>query len=189
MATISLDRQLRQLKQEFRNVEEKIVRAATASAINKVTTQARTQASRNIARTYGLPASAVKKSLYVSPRANFRSITAAIKAEGVNLPLIVFSARQTRAGVTVRVKGGRQLVRSAFIATMKSGHRGVFGRGRYGQQGFTPGKARLPITELVGVGVPTAFKNAQVLAAMRALIDEKFPTIMRAEIAFRLSRV
>lgn len=188
MATINLRQQVAQLKREFRDVEEKIVLQATAAAINKVAMQARTQASRSIARRYSLPTGAIRKSLTISRRANRLQLVAYLKAEGVNLPLIVFKARQTRAGVTVKVGSQRTLVKSAFIATMKSGHRGVFGRGRYGTGGFRPDRKRLPITELVGVGVPTAFKHVEIQTALRDLIESKFPDIMRHEMRFRVAR-
>lgn len=47
--------------------------------------------------------------------------------------------RQTKKGVSVAInKGKRSFIESAFVATMKSGHRGVFVR---------KGKGRLPIVE------------------------------------------
>lgn len=186
---INLRDQVARLRREFRDVDDKIVRQAAASALNRVAMQARTQASRTIARRYGLPTGAIRKSLVISGRANRLQLTAYLKAEGVNLPLIVFKARQTRQGVTVKVGSRRTLVKSAFIATMKSGHRGVYSRGRYAPSGFAPSNKRLPITELVGVGVPTAFRNVEVQSALRALIEEKFPDVMRREVVFRASRV
>ena len=66
----------------------------------------------------------------------------ALRVSGDPVPLIAYPHRQTRRGVTVEVnRGKRTLVRHAFIASMKSGHEGVFRR---------LGKSRLPIKELLG---------------------------------------
>lgn len=66
------------------------------------------------------------------------------------IPLVEYAGRQTRLGVTVEVKKGRKLIRHAFIATMKSGHRGIFVR---------RGKARLPIKELFGPAIVDLVTN------------------------------
>lgn len=80
----------------------------------------------------------------------------AVRFSGEPVPLIAFPHRATKAprlgkrrqgpvdqgGVVVEVnRGKRTLVRGAFIATMKSGHEGIFRR---------VGKGRLPIKELLG---------------------------------------
>jgi hypothetical protein len=66
----------------------------------------------------------------------------AVDVSGAPVPLIAYPARQTRKGVSVEVnRGKRTLVKGAFVATMASGHKGVFRR---------VGKARLPIHELLG---------------------------------------
>lgn len=66
----------------------------------------------------------------------------ALDVSGKPVPLVAYPHRQTRKGVSVEVnRGKRTLVKGAFVATMKSGHKGVFRR---------RGKARLPIEELRG---------------------------------------
>ena len=66
----------------------------------------------------------------------------ALDVSGTPVPLVAYPARQTRKGVSVEVnRGKRTLVKHSFIATMKSGHKGVFRR---------RGTARLPIEELRG---------------------------------------
>lgn len=69
-------------------------------------------------------------------------MTWAVNVSGEAVPLVAYPARQTKKGVSVEVnRGKRTLVKGSFIATMKSGHKGVFRR---------TGKARLPIHELRG---------------------------------------
>lgn len=59
---------------------------------------------------------------------------ARLHARGAAIPLIKFGARGPEpsggrgSGVTARLQGGRVRFRHAFIARMKSGHRGVFQR-------------------------------------------------------------
>lgn len=66
----------------------------------------------------------------------------ALDVGGAPVPLVAYPARQTRKGVSVEVnRGKRTLLKGSFIATMASGHKGVFRR---------TGKARLPIHELLG---------------------------------------
>jgi len=61
---------------------------------------------------------------------------------GRRIALTAFPHRQTAKGVSVEVnRGKRTLIKGAFLATMKSGHRGVYVR---------EGTARLPIRELLG---------------------------------------
>lgn len=66
----------------------------------------------------------------------------ALDVSGEPVPLVAYPHRQTKKGVSVEVnRGKRTLVKGSFVATMKSGHEGVFRR---------RGNARLPIDELRG---------------------------------------
>lgn len=66
----------------------------------------------------------------------------AIDVRGKPVPLSKYPHRQTKKGVSVTVnRGKRTLIKSAFVATMRSGHKGVFIR---------RGARRLPIDELFG---------------------------------------
>jgi hypothetical protein len=90
----------------------------------------------------------------------------AVKASGDPVPLIAYPARQTRKGVSVEVnRGKRTLIKGAFIATMKNGHRGVFQR---------KGKARLPIRELLGSRPVDALLHAGEADAVAARGGESF---------------
>ena len=66
----------------------------------------------------------------------------AVDVSGEPVPLVAYPHRQTAKGVSVEVnRGKRTLLKGAFVATMRSGHEGVFRR---------RGKGRLPIDELRG---------------------------------------
>jgi hypothetical protein len=65
-----------------------------------------------------------------------------LAVKGKRVPLTAYPHRQGKRGVSVEVnRGKRTMIASAFVATMKSGHKGVFVRST---------KARLPIRELFG---------------------------------------
>jgi hypothetical protein len=69
-------------------------------------------------------------------------MTWAVDVSGEPVPLAAYPHRQTQRGVAVEVnKGKRTLIKGSFVASMKSGHAGVFRR---------RGNARLPIDELLG---------------------------------------
>lgn len=73
---------------------------------------------------------------------DINSMAWSLKVSGQPVPLIAYPHRQTKKGVSVEVnRGKRTIVAHSFMATMKSGHLGIFIR---------KGKARLPIRELRG---------------------------------------
>jgi hypothetical protein len=68
--------------------------------------------------------------------------TWSLDVSGEPVPLVAYPYRQTKKGVSVQInRGKRSLIKGSFVASMKSGHLGVFVR---------KGKARLPIKELRG---------------------------------------
>jgi hypothetical protein len=74
-------------------------------------------------------------------RVEIRALTWKMRISGKAIPLGKFLHQRGPLGVSVAVNrgGGRKLIRGAFVATMKSGRKGIFLR---------RGKARLPIDEL-----------------------------------------
>ena len=177
------------------------VKTATFRAINKVATSGRASASKEIRSTgYGIKAAAVKKAISIS-KATKADLNAIVRAKGRPIPLIAYGARKTQAGVSVNVLHGRKIIRGAFIATMPSGHRGVFvrvdsaagralgGSNRKGAH-ITRGRYRsqdrhgLPIDELFGPSIPAAFKSTAVMDAVTATMRQRFPTVLRQELRF-----
>ncbi len=155
---------------------------AIVRALNKTADQARTAASQEVrAAGYEIKASAIKKSFSIQ-RANAGRLVVTLKSTGQPIALVNYSARQNKGGVSVNVKTGRQTLSHAFIATMRNGHKGVFVR--------TGGKGakRLPIKELYGPSIPTALGNDVVEKAIMKKIREKYPQILRHEIAFLASK-
>ena len=90
------------------------------------------------------------------------------------IPLIRWNARQVGRGVSYRLKGGRGRHPNAFIAAMRSGHRGVFVRGT------TRG---LPIKELFGPSLGHVFQKYRPEGEAR--VEEVFRTTLDHELVVR----
>lgn len=152
--------------------QQKGYKRASVRALNKTATQGRNQSSRTIRKTLNVKAGAAKKLLSVK-RANTTTMTSAVRATYKKIPLIKFNGVKElkRGGVSVKVRKDRppMRLRSAFIATMPSGHRGVFyrkGPKRVRKSGRWKGQLRQPIYEAHGPTVQQVF-------------GEKLPTIVK----------
>ena len=163
---------------------------ATMRALNEVADQAKVAASRQIRDVgYKLKISAIKKGITVK-RATTANLKAAMIAQGRPIPLIEYSANELKGkGVSVSVLNGRKLIKGAFIATMPSGHRGVFVREENAKHKkmMTRGKPSwhaLGIRELFGPSIPDGLANKEVAAAFERFVDQAFPAILDREFSF-----
>lgn len=167
---------------------------ALVRALNKMAEQVLVAGSREVRKAgYNLKAADIKRAMRVK-RASQGNLTATVIASGRPLPIIQYGARQTAKGVTVNVLSGRKLIPGAFIATMPTGHTGVFVRKPGGKHVKVKraGKAswhQLPIRELFGPAIPDALANAGVRDAVQELIRVKFPSILEHEHAWLAKRV
>jgi hypothetical protein len=131
--------------------------AGTSRAINQTLVETQGFMTTAIADSTGLPP------LYVGPLLGLKrasagtlqgEVNATGKAAAKLIPVIQLQARQVGrgpnvpGGVTFRFAGVGKTLPNAFIATMRSGHRGVFSR---------TGKRRLPIVEEKGPSLRTIF--------------------------------
>lgn len=196
MISVDIRSDVARLTRNLEAFEREAIPKALSRSLNRTAEQARTQASREIRTHYYVSARAISRAIKII-RAREREPTAAVEGTGPPLPLVAFGARPTKRGVSVAVKRGhRKLIRGAFIARMKSGHLGVFGRGEYVGGKFIPRLKRLrrggndlPITELKTIGVPVAMRSRAVLRAVEAKIRQVFPSILERELRFYISRL
>ncbi len=152
-------------------------------ALNRGIDSARTAMVREIATDTGLKSKDVRDALSLQ-HANFETPEARLGARLKRLPLIAFGARGPEPsrgkgrGVSYRLgTGGRGRVENAFIATMRSGHRGVFKR---------TGKKRLPIQELFGPSLGHVFGKYRAVGRARA--EEVFMTNLTHDLDRALGR-
>lgn len=174
---------------EFTQAARDMQQQAAARALNKMADQAKTAAAREVRSAgYNLKASVIKAQMRVK-RATPGQLTASVVASGRPIPLIQYGARQTGRGVSVSVQKGRKVIAGAFIATMRSGHVGVYVRESGGKHVKVKkgGKAswhELPIRQLFGPSVPDALANKAVQDALQTLVAEKLPRLIEHEHAW-----
>lgn len=169
------------------------VKPAVARALNKTGTTGRAQASRSIqAAGYNMKAGDIKAAITLPRRASQDDLNIELRARGKAIPLIQFGARATKRGVSVNVKRGRTTLSHAFIATMPSGHRGVFERvgtmhkrvARHGRR-LSSG---LPIRELFGPSIKAAFASDAVSSEVINTMRARFPVVLVQELNFEALR-
>lgn len=168
---------------------------AVPRALNKLADQAKTAGLRAVNDEYQIGPRAFEKYL-TAKIAGASDLEASLTAKGRGLPLQLFGPRQTKAGVSVRIKGRRIVIPHAFIARLSSGRVGVFARGAYGGKSskrefrasgqtfgrFRFGRRRLPINELFSFGPAEAFARDRVQDAMTARVEEQYGKVLGQEI-------
>lgn len=137
---------------------------ALSVAVNATAKQVRTQSARNVAKEMGIARKDVDRAFVIRPYSQPNTLTATIRGRGAPLPLMRFAARQTRKGVTAKAWNVRRTYPGTFIATMASGHQGVFRR---------TGKGRFPIKELYGSGVAQVMAQDAVLNTLQDFGSER----------------
>lgn len=108
--------------------------------------------------------------IFPGTRTEIKEMYWRMNVSGKPVPLGRFPVIDTRKkGVLVRVNvsGGTKRLRQAFVATLRSGHRGVFMR---------KGKARLPIRELFTSRLSDTMKDDGVIPAVQAAAYDRMQT-------------
>jgi hypothetical protein len=154
---------------------------AVRRALTRTGTSARAQLGTLIAEDTGLPARAVKLGIAVTITSDTKIL---LSASDRRVPLIEFKARGPEPsrgqgrGVSYRLPGGRGRLEHAFIATMSTGHRGVFQRADDGP--------RLPIREKYGPSLGGVFRKH--LATVEERAQKTLVANLRHEIDFAAQR-
>lgn len=176
--------------------DSKVAIAAMNATLNKSVITVRAQASKQITSEYAVRAREVKGSMNLK-RSNFSTLAAELNSSDVRLPLALFNPTQKKDGVSVKIKKKqpRQVLKRAFVATMKNGHKGVFTNWkrtrrnvkrlkRYPRRGPRPVHSELPIDQAFTIGVPQMWKLRQSERVAR----ERIPVVFNQELNYRLSR-
>ena len=164
-----------------RGLERALTRAlskAGGDAIRAV----RVTSSRTVRSRKRMKASRVNKALELQfPRGSkhIDDLVWRMKISPDLVPTSQYPYRQTRLGVSVAInKGKRTLIKGAFVATMKSGHVGIFMR---------EGKARLPIKEAFSSRVNDVMQDKATIPAVsargQAVFQSSFARLLPLEIA------
>jgi len=164
MVTITVDEaKLKRLRRDLADIPKALPKIVSRS-INKVATYTRTKIVREITADVNLKRGEVTKRNIRTKKASYKKWSATIGVSGRRVPVHHFGARQTRKGVSYRIRksAGRQTIAGAFIAKMPSGHEGVYRR---------TGKTALPIIELYGPSVPQVMSGIGELAQQQLEAD------------------
>lgn len=167
--------------------------AVMARSLNRAGTTGRAVMARHINKDTGIAIGAVKKEIRLD-RATRSDPVVRLEIRGRRIPLIAFQARGPEPsrgrgrGVSYRLPSGRGRIRNAFIATMPSGHRGVFirktpTRSRRGRPRSSPA---LPILELFGPSLPYVFEK--YIPEFRKAASESLVKNLRSAINFARSK-
>lgn len=201
----NVDQVMADLEAAFRQVTD----VAVPRALNELRDQAQTAGLRKVAEIYKIGVRELANPKYMSLKlATNRDLEASITVRGKGFPLAVFQPRQTRAGVSVQIKGRRVTIPGTFLAKMPSGHLGVFARGAYAGKGSRVlkqtgtfgrfvfgrgvrvkrpnrwGSTELPINELFGFSPGDAFGNADVTQAMQDRVEQQVGAVLARNIKF-----
>lgn len=179
---ISFAADLSRLEADLRSIGDSAP-LAIMRGLNRGSSAGRTAIMAEVSRDMALGKRFLSKEIKVYPATRLNPV-AAIEIAGRRVPLIGFGARGPEPsrgrGRGVRAKlppPGAGRYPHAFIATMRSGHRGVFER---------IAKKRLPIRELLGPSVPHVFQKYLPVFEKAAL--ETFQKTVEHEISFRRER-
>ncbi len=187
-------------------------------SMNNTMQGVRTDVSSEIRAIITTGKSDVDKSIGIT-KANKETLSGAVVISGRLLPLLDFGARQTQKGVSVQIRKDhkRAVLSGAFIATMKSGHKGVFWReyhkkgqrlgkteqrisrsgyifntktGRYFPARALPREYRLPIHELFGPRVPDYLGDeGPVMDTVLAKAEDRLDKNIEHELNYELSKL
>lgn len=161
------------------------VRQAVARALTRAIHVARTRTGRALAADTGLKKGFVDDRLGVS-EASAERLTATLSVQRRRIRLIDFGARQTKKGVTSRLRGGTKTIPGAFIVPL-GGRPAVAmrvspSRSRSGLPRSSPG---LPIRQLYGpsllhVALKPGIREDVLVAAREAFVKNAAHELSRA---------
>lgn len=149
------------LSNALRRIDQRTGRTALSRTLTGSVRVMETTARREVQRKLNLPVREIRKAM--KKRTRLGRTRAEVAIEGRDIPLIAFKgSRQTKSGASIQVKhsGKRTRLRHSFVATMPSGHKGIFQRDLSRQvPRRAPKYSGLRIKELFGPQVQTALET------------------------------
>jgi hypothetical protein len=187
---ITVKSNIDQVLKRIGSYHDAVLTEAVPLALNRAADAGRVAASREIRSAgYRFRAGEVKDAIRIK-RASRYAKSASLIVSRKAQPLIEFEAFQTSRGVHVLLAGKWRIVQDAFIATTKSGHKGVFIRApnakhRLVKKAGPGGRAvwsQLPIKELFGPSIGGAFATARVQNAVGKVMSDTFSRRLEHEL-------
>jgi len=190
----SMDRIIADIARKKQGTLEK----AIPRALNRTVSMAMTQSSRDLrAEGYNFKASEIKAAMQ-QQKASTGNLVTTLKIRRKTKSLMEFSPRESKAGVTVRVRGSARLIKGAFIAQRLNGKAGVFiedktagkivlRRQKEYKRGSRGGWHSFPARKLYGPSVGGVYATAAVQRTMIEFMGAKFRERLLHEVKY-LSR-
>ena len=180
-------------------IDKQLVREAANSALDKVAKSGRTIASEEIRKIYNIKKRDLDPRIVIRS-ARFGNLIAEINVKGKGIGLAYFGARQFAVnkiisqskkhgkketkrrsgsfmGVAVQVTDHTTMLRSAFLAKVKSGHIGVVQRET---------SKRFPLIEKQVISLASMIQNAKVEPLILDKVNEQWIKVFPQELRFRL---
>jgi hypothetical protein len=181
---LSIKTNFPEVQKQLDRLRKEIADKAVASALNKTVAQAKTAMSREIRSEFVMTAATVNESLRIRrARAsggafNLQAALESPKKRGRSLNLARFSARQTKKGVSFKIRRGgpRKLIPGSFL--INNGKTMM----------IRVGKKRLPIKALQTIDVAQMFNTTRINRKVVALVQKRFPTIFANDVRFFTNR-
>ncbi len=188
--------EIEQIQRDFRRYlsPEEILRG-TAQGVNSTLARAIPRINKAIKAEYNITQKYLSRQAVVSPKASIYRLYGGIRINESRLPIVAFRPRQKGGSVAVAIhKGKTVMVRNAFIATMPSGHTGVFSRGRYVRSGFQYGRERtasgkVRITERVTTSPLRMAISPEVRADVAAFIEREAAARVQGILISRVKKI
>jgi hypothetical protein len=188
---IYVESDIQSLTKILRHVSKSGLQRARTRATNKTLLKTRTQARRGLAKKFNLPAREVNPKL-VSVNATKSKDTATLIGKGSRIPIYKTKGAKTqkKLGVAVNTGTGRRVIKHTFIATMPSGHVGIYKRTlgvpvrRFyykDSQGRTQNRA-LPIRELMFPPMAHMLTNPRVAGPLFDFYTREYPGQLRIQL-------
>ncbi len=194
-------------KQDLANIESAMAgikngyKKVLVRSLNKTIAGVRTDAVREVGKEITPKAKIIRKTFKLF-KANYANLSASVKSTGWPLPLIHYLARQVKKGVSYKIRKRipkRLVLKHAFIATMESGHKGVFWRKFKGtptkkvkpnlNYGALPEKYRLKIKEQYGPSVPDIMGDDKQMKPILEKAGNRLSKELDHQLEFELSKL
>mgnify|MGYP001598132394 CR=1 FL=1 len=188
MVSINIKAEFGQVLKALDGLRSDVRDKVLARTLNRIGEQTKTQATREISQEFNIKSSTVRERIIV--RRAFASTRLAVEisvptkgGKRGSINVIHFGARQTKRGVTIKVKrgGSRKALKSSFIG---NDGRTVFSR-IHSKSGVKSG--RLPIYPVQTIDVPQMFNTKRITAKLLANVRDKFPIEFERQLRFALA--
>lgn len=183
MISIDIDTgEIGRLAARLEQVGQQFKSRAIGRGLSKVAKSGTVAAKKEITSQYNIKSGEVAKRMSVVMSRD--KTEARIRARSLRtnrIPLINFGAKQIKRGVSFSVARGkgRKVLKTAFIAKMPNGYKGVYWR----QKGLRT------ITQRMGIEVTSMMTGRRVLPAVITRVNEQLQKVMVHELEFELRRL